>query len=116
MDESPCEQIAMTWFFWTPFERATALTCGLVDVTLDVDRSMTDTVPGDRVSGSGSGNGSGFIPVLAAAMHFTDRLIAAAVGNPGCTTTGGPVDVGVFAPSYWYNGLQTIGNVELGPW
>jgi len=44
---------------------------------------MTDTVPGDRVSGSGSGNGSGFIPVLAAAMHFTDRLIAAAVGKPG---------------------------------
>lgn len=57
-------------------------TCGLVEVTLDVDRSMTDTVPGDRVSGNGNGNGSGFIPVLAAAMHFTDRLIAAAVGKP----------------------------------
>lgn len=56
-------------------------TCGLADVTLDVDKSMTDTVPGDRVSGSGSGSGSGFIPVLAAAMHFTDRLIAAAVGK-----------------------------------
>lgn len=106
----------MTRLFWTSFLSATALTCGLVDVTLDVDRSMTDTVPGDRVSGSGNGNGNGFIPVLAAAMHFTDRLIAAAVGNPGCTTTGGPVDVGVFAPSYWYNGLQTIGNVELEPW
>lgn len=62
---------------------AIRLTCGLVDVTLDVERSMTDTVPGDRVSGNGSGNGSGFIPVLAAAMHFTDRLIAAAVGKPG---------------------------------
>lgn len=115
MDESPRVHVAATRLYWTPFKRATALTCGLVDVTLDVDRSMTDTVPGDRVSGSGNGNGNGFIPVLAAAIHFTDRLIAAAVGNPGCTTTGGPVDVGVFAPSYWYSGLQAIGNVEVGP-
>jgi len=44
---------------------------------------MTDTAPGDRASGSGSGNGSGFIPALAAAIHFTDKLIAAAVGKPG---------------------------------
>lgn len=65
---------------------------------------MTDTAPGDRASGSGSGNGSGFIPALAAAIHFTDKLIAAAVGKPGWTT--GPVDVGGVAPSYWYSGLQ----------
>lgn len=67
---------------------------------------MTDTVPGDRVSGSGNGNGSGFIPVLAAAMHFTDRLIAAAVGKPDWMTGPAPVEVGGFAPSYWYSGLR----------
>lgn len=81
-------------------------TCGLVEVTLDVDRSMTDTVPGDRVSGKGNGSGSGFIPVLAAAMHFTDRLIAAAVGKPDWMTGPPPVDVGGLAPSYWYSGLR----------
>jgi len=78
-----------------------------------VERSITDTVPGDRVSGKGNGNGSGFIPVLAAAMHFTDRLIAAAVGKPDWMTGPPPVDVGGFAPSYWYSGLQRNRNKNI---
>lgn len=73
---------------------ALALTCGLVVVTLDVERSMTDP-PGDVC---GPPPPDAFICAACAVVtHFTDKLMAE---KPTGTW---PVDV-----SYWYIGLGDI--------
>lgn len=67
------------------------ITCGLVVVTLDVDKSIT--VPPGDVCGP-------FICVCAVVTHFTDKLIAE---KP--TGRGGPPPPVLFG-SYWYIGLK----------